>query len=369
MPFTKTFGTTAGAYSTNTLWRANSLRTPSFAWTASGSGTAEYYVRTSGGADPGFVASPPTSNGVFINGSAATKASLGSLAAGNWGYGDNDTLGYSTVYVRLSDGTDPDSKELDYVYFKQIPQTGEHVRWAVDSASINSATGLDQSSVAIGDFIVEEGCQASFGSESLGYLSIDPNRFEFNGQGEAWLNLTTANIPVQIYGTANPGTGERGLYLRGSNLTVINIMGGNVGLAIRPGETTTATHVRLLGTNPVVALGNGVTLTNLHQYSGEAFVSCGVTTTILYGGRLTSLENGAMTTVTQHGGEYVWRSSGNVTTFNMYGGLFDMQQSGAARTLSTFNKYRGSLQILHNKEAVTVTTETRNDTYAETVSP
>ena len=160
MPFTKVYngagtGATAGDYADSRNWDLISLRTAAFAWTASGSGTNEYYVRTSGNTNPGFVATPPTSNGVYINGSSATKATAGSLTAGQWAFGDNDTLGYYTVYVRLSDGTDPDSKVADYVQFRQIPQAGEHVR--IPSTAGNITSNVDQSAVAIGDFIREEG--------------------------------------------------------------------------------------------------------------------------------------------------------------------------------------------------------------------
>lgn len=368
MPFTKTFGTTSGAYNTETLWLPINIRSSAFAWTASGSGTNEYYVRTAAGGDPGFVASPPTSNGVFINGSAATKGTLGSLAAGNWGYGDNDTLGYSTVYVRLSGGGDPDAQVDNHIYFKQMPQAGEHVRFASDSGSIDSATGLDQSAVAIGDFIVERGYAGSIGSATLGYLLIDPDRFEYEGTGEAWLNLTTANIPATIKGTAFASEGYRGLYLKGTALTVLNIMGGSVGLAVRPGEISTATTIRLLGESSSLWIGNGVSLTTLNQYGGDCIQRCGATTVLIYEGSHTSEENGAVTTVNLRGGSYVWKSSGTITNFNIYGGELDMQQSGAARTVTNLNKHRGNYRILRNKEAVTITTEAPQDSYIESVS-
>src|SRR5690349_15045576 len=152
MPFTKVYngagtGATAGDYADSRNWDLISLRTAAFAWTASGSGTNEYYVRTAANGNPGFAATPPTSNGVYINGTSATKGTVGSLSAGTWSYGDNDTLGYSTVYVRLSDGTDPDSKVADYVQFRQIPQATEHVRIPASASSITS--NLDQSAVAI----------------------------------------------------------------------------------------------------------------------------------------------------------------------------------------------------------------------------
>jgi len=82
-----------------------------YKWTASGSGTNEYYVELAAGGDPSLV--EPSM--VYENAVKMTVGTMGSLAASEWDYGDNDTLGYSTVYVRLSDGADPDSKADGYV--------------------------------------------------------------------------------------------------------------------------------------------------------------------------------------------------------------------------------------------------------------
>jgi len=71
----------------------------------------EYYLELAAGGDPGI--SEP-----YIcteNGSALTTGTAGFLAANEWDWADNDTLGYSTVYVRLSDDADPDGKAEDYV--------------------------------------------------------------------------------------------------------------------------------------------------------------------------------------------------------------------------------------------------------------
>jgi hypothetical protein len=365
MAFTKVFGTTSGSWSTATLWKPISVRTSAWSWTVSGSGTSNYYLRTAANGNPGFAAKP---DNVYLNGANATEGTAGSLSAGTWGYGDADTLGYNTLYVRTSGSVDPDTLARDYVQFYQTPRAAENVRFASDSASINSATGLDQASIALEDFIVEEGYAGTIGSATLGYLDIDPNRFEFNGIGQCWINLTTAAIPIKVYGTQSPQTGYRGLYLKGSALTVADIMGGHVGFAIGGGETAAITTVRVLGEATSAWLGNGVTLTNLHQYGGTTRVKCGVTTTILYDGTMTTEENGAMTTVTQKNGEYIYKSSGNITTYNLYGGTLDCLKSGAARTISTLNKYRGAWTFLRNKEAVTITTETPQDSYTESAS-
>ena len=88
-----------------------SIRSASYQWTLSGSGTTEYYLEASGGGDPGI-------NGpddVAEDDSLMTEATVGSLSAGEWDWGDNDTLGYNTVYVRLYDSADPDGKAADYV--------------------------------------------------------------------------------------------------------------------------------------------------------------------------------------------------------------------------------------------------------------
>lgn len=366
MPFTKIFGTTSGSYSTATNWKPIDLTSPDHAWTASGSGTNEYYVRTAANGDPGFVAQPAN---VYINGSNAAEGTAGSLTAGQWDYADNDTLGYSTVYVRLSGGGDPDAQDPGHVKFYQIPQATEHVKFAADSASINSAVGLDQSGVAIGDFIVEDGYAGAIGSATLGYLIIDPNKFEFGGSGASpsYINLYTANIPFKIHKTGQAANGLRGLYLRGSNLTVGDIMGGTIGIASNGGETATVATLRVLGSSSLW-LGSGLSLTTLDQYSGTTVVRCGSTTTRIYGGTITSEDVGAVTTLNMFGGTYVYKSTGTIGTVNMRGGSLDCTQSGSARTITTLNKYLGNYSISRSKEAVTVTNDVPQESYTETVT-
>ena len=82
-----------------------------YKWTVSGSGTNEYYLTGPLDGDPGL--SEP--DALLVNDEAATAGTVGSLAAGEWDYDDNDALGFNTIYVRLSDGTDPDSKADDYI--------------------------------------------------------------------------------------------------------------------------------------------------------------------------------------------------------------------------------------------------------------
>jgi hypothetical protein len=92
------------------------IRNSDYQWTLSGSGTAEYYLEASGGGDPSITFQPWA---VLLNGTPVIEDSADPLAQSRWDYDDNDALGYNTVYVRLSDDTDPDSKTTAYVQAAQ----------------------------------------------------------------------------------------------------------------------------------------------------------------------------------------------------------------------------------------------------------
>ena len=65
----------------------------------------EYYLELVTGGDPGL--DEPI--GVKKDGSAMTLATVGSLFNGQYGWGDNDSLGYDTIYIKLAAGIDPDT--------------------------------------------------------------------------------------------------------------------------------------------------------------------------------------------------------------------------------------------------------------------
>jgi len=104
---------TTGAQTNGGGFRWLSLVSDTYKWTASGSGTNEYYCQTAAGGNPSLTeAKCATTDGTF---NLDTNGTLGSLNAGEWDWGDNDTLGYSTVYVRLDAGADPDTKAVGFV--------------------------------------------------------------------------------------------------------------------------------------------------------------------------------------------------------------------------------------------------------------
>lgn len=84
-------------------------------WRLSSSGTAEYWL---GDFAPFYVDDKPDK--VYFNQIERTDSTVGSLFPNSWDWGDNDSLGYDTIYVRLGDDTDPDIKaSTDESYVKR----------------------------------------------------------------------------------------------------------------------------------------------------------------------------------------------------------------------------------------------------------
>lgn len=126
-------------YATDEGRARTSIVSSSYSWTASGSGTNEYYLRTAGSADPGIDVQPSE---LYVNGTSATSGTLGALTAGQWGYGDNDSLGYDTIYVRLSGGGDPDSQSSGYIKYVAGLETVSTDVYYVDTTSLPGRVGL-----------------------------------------------------------------------------------------------------------------------------------------------------------------------------------------------------------------------------------
>lgn len=95
--------------------RLLSIRTAEYRWIESASGTSEFYLQYS--SDSGVSWGNPLFNepdnvwedATGTPGDTMTPGTVGSLSADEWDWGDNDSLGYSTIYVRLTGSTDPDA--------------------------------------------------------------------------------------------------------------------------------------------------------------------------------------------------------------------------------------------------------------------
>lgn len=246
-----------------------------------------------------------------------------------------------------------------------VPVAGDNVRITAGAGSITA--GLNQSAVALGYVIVEPGYTGTIGvapvltsgaTAAAVYLQIVCTRFEFSGTGNAWIDIGTSAISPQIFDTANPSAGNRGLYLKGSAIATLNVTKGKVGLAHYMGETSTCTTLRCAGKNAGVWCGSGVTLTTFYQSAGDSELKCAATTVNFHGGKLKTRETGAITTINVYGGDLLPESTGTITTLNQYDGLVDFTGSAAARTVTTYVRQRATAHRKLDRTFVTITTDT-----------
>jgi hypothetical protein len=352
-------------WTTITNWAGISLRNSTYRWLLSGSGTANYYLDLAGGGNPGISTPGSTSGAITGNDLAFASGTAGSLAVSQFGYGDADALGYSTIYVRLADGTDPDTKSLDYVKLYQIPVATDHVRIPAGASAI---TGTDQTAVAIGDFIVEPGYTGAIGSATLP-LSIDPDKFEWSGTGTSHIySIGAIAHDIREAGTGTAGTA--GLYLTGTGISTLTVYKGAVGLAMLHGQTATVTTVRVNGSAATVYLGKGVSATTTYVASGALYQYCSATTTNAFGGKLYTEEVGTIGTLNLDGSAQAFlNSTGTITTANMqasYSGTVDMLQSAEPRTITTLNHKAGTIKV--DRGIVTITTYAITDSKPQTVA-
>lgn len=87
-------------------------------WIVSASGANEYYLDN---ASPFYSAVKPIK--MFEDDEELIEGLVGGLGIKQWDFGDNDTLGYNTIYIRLSDETDPDTHLGDPSYVQKSTGT------------------------------------------------------------------------------------------------------------------------------------------------------------------------------------------------------------------------------------------------------
>lgn len=242
-----------------------------------------------------------------------------------------------------------------------VPVTTDNVRFPAGSNSITTnVTGLSTASLSgpLGTVIFEDGFSGTVAS-SAAYMKFTCTRFDYSGSGQAFIDLEASAISPRILKTGGTSAGQRSLYLVGSAISVLDILGGNVGLASRSYETASITTLRINGLTADVWIGSGVTLTTLHHFAGKADLRCAATTVTAYGGTLTTSETGAITTFNVRGGIIYPNSIGTITTMNCDGGTTDFTKSGLARTVSTLKQNLGIL--IYDPAIITITTRSAPD--------
>lgn len=260
-----------------------------------------------------------------------------------------DTETATTANVGNSDYAQASNWELE-----AVPVATDDVQF--HPGSVNVLYGLDQSSVALGDFRVLKTCRSNFGAIRSGlpmYLQIDPNLFRYEGNGsECLFDLGSAAIAPYIESHGSPVSSEVPvIYLKGSALTTLTVVKGRVGLAYFDGDTATIATVTVgslanLLADAHVTLGSGLSLTTLDQTAGQCVLRCAATTVdVADGARLLTDGSGAITTMNARG-TVDHRSTGTITTLNCWG-FVDCTVGRPTQTITTLVEKPGGHIRVH----------------------
>lgn len=86
-------------------------------WNQSAHGTGEFYIRNTA---PYYQSVKPDK--MYVGGEQIIEGLIGSLGIKQWAWGNNDDLGYNTIYIR-ADGQDPDEKVAGYIQCGRVVQS------------------------------------------------------------------------------------------------------------------------------------------------------------------------------------------------------------------------------------------------------
>ncbi len=236
-----------------------------------------------------------------------------------------------------------------------VPVASDNVRFTAEHTTAVTG-GLNQSAVTLGDLIIETGYKGKIGTNTAS-LQVGCASFEYSGSATAaFIDLGSSAIGPVIHNTGAAGVGQVALEIKGSAFTTVTVMGGNVGLATKHGDTASATNVRVI--NGSIAIGSGATVTNLHVFQGTAVTASDITDCNLHGGTVTFKEQANATTVDLEGGICNYDAEGTITTANCNGGKLNVG-AGQAKTITTLNLepggsiryYPSNLTITNNSVA------------------
>lgn len=226
-----------------------------------------------------------------------------------------------------------------------VPVANDDVR-ITGSQSITY--GLDQGSVELDDFIVENytGEIGSAGAK-LQIDMADADRFEFDSTGQAYINVGSAAITAVVQRTKSQSGRQAGLHLTGTAIATLRVEGGSV---LLDGSTVTTVVVES-GAKAVIPGGN--TVTTVNTGGSGSVLEVAATTVNVVGGTLETNGSGAITTLNVDDGTVTANSTGTITTLNADGGTTDFTKQSIARTVTTVNARGG--KVKYDPNVLTIT--------------
>ncbi len=180
-------------------------------------------------------------------------------------------------------------------------------------------------------------------SFTLGYFGMGGGSpFAGSGSGRTQINAGSVQFTANIISTGQPSeAGWPALVLRGTHASnAINGQQGNVGVAMSAAEAATLLTVKIgyldqPATDFNLTIGDGATLSSctITQNGGTLRLASNLSSILMNGGSLTTLETAAVTTLNVQKGHVSHESSGTITTFTVgAAGALDFARAPAACT-------------------------------------
>lgn len=241
-----------------------------------------------------------------------------------------------------------------------VPAAGDNLYIPAGSAAISAnVTALNTATLSgdLGTVIFEDGYTGTVATQ-LAPMQFTCARFEWSGGGQSYIDLEASAIDVLVKKTGSVSEGVPALQLVGSAIDDLVVISGSVGTAFRRGTTATIQDAFVTGSNAILYLAAGTSLTNLTASNGRTFQRCASTLSIASGnGILYTEEIGAIGTLQAMGSGRVYPNSiGTITLLELLSTscLVDFRTSAAIRAVTTINHERGQLGI--NRDIVAVGT-------------
>lgn len=160
-----------------------------------------------------------------------------------------------------------------------------------------------------------------------------------------WDGSTIAHS-LYVYGskTTSTDTGKEAIRVKGVNVAnQAYIYSGRVGFATDlVGDVATYRQISLFGSDAVVNIASGVTLTNLLMDDGKAYLYAGVTTATINKGTLYTYGSGAISQLNV-AGTCDLRSSGTVALMTIFpGGNVTMLNDSVAKSVTLVKMFKGA---------------------------
>ncbi len=219
------------------------------------------------------------------------------------------------------------------------------------------SSGLDQSGVSIDGFIVENfsyaiGKRNEFLQVALG----SGDRFEFDGTGQSYIDVGSSAVSPIIKRTAR-NTNVGGLFLKGSALATVDVLGPNATVNLIDATVTTVN----IHSGCTVFVDEDSTVTTLNNMGGTVIIEGYVATLNNRAGATTYNGSGssAVTKIDVTGGSVVSNTTRTTTAADITGGTLDYAQSNASRTVTTLNYYGGTVAGFEHVAVTTLNTNGR----------